>query len=318
MSQPDPHTPLTHSFLERCVAASKAYVAHCRNTVGKIDSGVLQDGYRKVAEMALSRALDFQQEVYTMLEAGTAASETRAHTDHPSRHFDRTCPACIAEEGAEGYPGISHDFESMRTALGEILRHCDATPDGETDFERAVIAGRAALKNAAPQEPVATGAVIGSSSPAAAACSETHAQITTAPGESADTLKRVSGMERGREGERPSPTCTSDKPLHASEEMLRAVDAAHRALSPSDWVDDMKHLQCTLDALAPFFARSAITAPTQNYVDLFEAALEAVDQWPASSDTDNPQFEEAMAVLEKVVVALDPTVCRPDSGSQKP
>lgn len=43
--------------------------------------------------------------------------------------------------------------------------------------------------------------------------------------------------------------------LLATEEMLRAVNNAHRALSPEDWVDDMKHLQCTLDALAPFLAR---------------------------------------------------------------
>jgi hypothetical protein len=46
----------------------------------------------------------------------------------------------------------------------------------------------------------------------------------------------------------------SDTPrrIIATEEMLHAVNEAHKALEPLDWVDDMKHLQCTLDALAPF------------------------------------------------------------------
>ena len=36
-----------------------------------------------------------------------------------------------------------------------------------------------------------------------------------------------------------------------------------------------------------------------------EAARKAVDEWPASSNTDNPHFEQAMAILERVVVAID-------------
>jgi len=61
-------------------------------------------------------------------------------------------------------------------------------------------------------------------------------------------------------------------------------------------------------------ARSSQSAggPSQNYIDLFEAAKDAVDEWPASSNTDNPEFEEAMAVLERVVVALERSV--PSTG----
>lgn len=54
----------------------------------------------------------------------------------------------------------------------------------------------------------------------------------------------------------PAPTDKHGRPV-ATEEMLRAVNLAHAALSAPDWVDDLKHLQCTLDALAPFFAQSA-------------------------------------------------------------
>lgn len=52
--------------------------------------------------------------------------------------------------------------------------------------------------------------------------------------------------------------------LIATEEMLRAVNTAHQGLPAADWIDDLKHLQCTMDALAPFFAPSAIGAPSQH------------------------------------------------------
>lgn len=42
---------------------------------------------------------------------------------------------------------------AIRETLKELLRHCDARPSGETAFERAVIAARAALSDALPDAP---------------------------------------------------------------------------------------------------------------------------------------------------------------------
>lgn len=61
---------------------------------------------RKAAEMALealehvdrfdlNRRFCFDEEIDTLRQA--LAQPEQAHTDHPMRHWDRTCPACVAE-----------------------------------------------------------------------------------------------------------------------------------------------------------------------------------------------------------------------------
>jgi hypothetical protein len=71
-----------------------------------------------------------------------------AHTDHPARHYDRTCPACnAAPQGVEGTPGIgdyghtgsgpavaasSHERTSEREIAARI---CEANADGSIGAE---------------------------------------------------------------------------------------------------------------------------------------------------------------------------------------
>lgn len=38
-----------------------------------------------------------------------------AHTDHPARHWDRTCPACIADRA-----GLVIDYMRLRLAIGVL------------------------------------------------------------------------------------------------------------------------------------------------------------------------------------------------------
>lgn len=48
------------------------------------------------------------------------APDKPVHTDHPLRHFDRTCPACIAEQAVEAAPTLTPDtIERLR----ELLTH---------------------------------------------------------------------------------------------------------------------------------------------------------------------------------------------------
>ena len=44
------------------------------------------------------------------------AEPAPAHTDHPSRHWDRTCPACIAESNAAAGSGGQAQSEALQLA----------------------------------------------------------------------------------------------------------------------------------------------------------------------------------------------------------
>lgn len=65
-------------------------------------------------------------------------SPTAAHTDHPLRHFDRTCPACLAEEAAADAHG-----DDVYKAISEYVQSYDFRgDDGDhtpTDGERVLI-----------------------------------------------------------------------------------------------------------------------------------------------------------------------------------
>ena len=52
-------------------------------------------------------------------------AEKQTHTDHPSRHWDRTCPACVAEVEKEGkWVGLTdNDLENQFGFIDEWLRY---------------------------------------------------------------------------------------------------------------------------------------------------------------------------------------------------
>lgn len=79
---------------------------------------------------------------------------------------DNACPYCQIEQ-TNGWRGVEKLAEQRNTAhraLEGVLRHCDADPSGETEFERAVIFAHGVLKGLsdepretpAPQAPIAT------------------------------------------------------------------------------------------------------------------------------------------------------------------
>jgi hypothetical protein len=52
-----------------------------------------------------SRQIDGRQNsAITALRQAIEEAESQTHTDHPSRHWDRTCPACVAEAGEQDVP----------------------------------------------------------------------------------------------------------------------------------------------------------------------------------------------------------------------
>ena len=48
------------------------------------------------------------------------ASAPLYHTDHPSRHWDRTCPACIAESAQNDTPAIPKGYRLVCKECGSI------------------------------------------------------------------------------------------------------------------------------------------------------------------------------------------------------
>ena len=112
--------------------------------------------------------------------------------------------------------------------------------------------------------------------------------------------------------------------MKATEEMIRAISAAHGALSPEDWVDDLKHLQCTLDALSPFLNAAPIpfeqwweryTKREENYAlsdyekeparDAWDAALAMRSEkeargWVEAEKAKADAYADAVSLVEKI------------------
>lgn len=93
--------------------------------------------------------------------------------------------------------------------------------------------------------------------------------------------------------------------MKVTDEMLRAVNAAHGALSPKDWIDDTKHLQCTLDALAPFLGAATWKNWLREHLIAFYSQKASKGEIPAAqvsilTDMDMAQME-AMAPASNVV-----------------
>jgi hypothetical protein len=59
-----------------------------------------------------------QREAITALRQAIAEAESQPHTDHPVRHWDRTCPACVAE--AEKQQPVGCDCNQ-----GQVCHICD-------------------------------------------------------------------------------------------------------------------------------------------------------------------------------------------------
>ena len=87
-------------------------------------------------------------------------------------------------------------------------------------------------------------------------------------------------------GERPCATCNNDPAVCATVPGLRHCEKATR---------DSHHESATSDAV-------------------MQAAIKAVDEWAGASDTDSPDFEEAMAALERVLFAQVNTSARTDKA----
>jgi hypothetical protein len=69
-------------------------------------------------------ATDIDHAIKTLRQAIEAA-ENPTHTDHPSRHWDRTCPACAAEAEKQEpvawmYNGRLHECDPSDWAEGEV------------------------------------------------------------------------------------------------------------------------------------------------------------------------------------------------------
>lgn len=66
-------------------------------------------------------------ESHAELERRLSASAGVAHTDHPSRHWDRTCPACIQDAGAHLY--CEHCKGPAMSMGGCMYGRCPIRPD---------------------------------------------------------------------------------------------------------------------------------------------------------------------------------------------
>lgn len=75
------------TYADQCTAAAQARIAEMETAIRRIleePSNTMSDG----------KAL---KEIVRIARAALAPTSGAAHTDHPVRHWDRTCPACIAE-----------------------------------------------------------------------------------------------------------------------------------------------------------------------------------------------------------------------------
>jgi len=73
--------------------------------------------------------------------AASASEAQLAHTDHPLRHFDRTCPACVAD----GKPWAQHPLRTLHACVETLASAFKGYLPWPEEKRDAVVRGHEAL-----------------------------------------------------------------------------------------------------------------------------------------------------------------------------
>lgn len=83
-----------------CQNYAKLYGAECvrleRERCAKVCDELYARGFMGAAYYDAGPGIGALECAAAIRKKETPAGVTEAHTDHPMRHFDRTCPACVA------------------------------------------------------------------------------------------------------------------------------------------------------------------------------------------------------------------------------